>query len=166
MTLRPDTDPRELTDRDFPSAVLRSEEPVVVEFYFSGWDEPWRGLRAEGWTELRREFGARVRCAALETGTNRAAATRYGAESIPQVFVFLGGEVVARFFGRTRPEAVRAALASALQAARSVPDALQELAVPGSTGPELSIRSVHRHRTAEVLQTRLAPREAALAQAG
>ncbi len=165
MTPRHDTAPQELTDRDFPSAVLLREEPVVVEFHFAGWERPWRGLTAEAWTEIGREFGERLCRATLETGANRAMATRYGAESIPQVLVFLGGEVVARFQGRTEPGDVCAAVREALRQARSCEEAREELeALSGSRGSLL--RSVLRRRTSDVRRTRVPARERELASAG
>ena len=140
---------QELTDRDFPAAVLRSQLPVVVEFYYEGWETPWRALTSEAWAALQTR--ERVRTAALDTGKNRAIATRYGVETIPQVFVFRGGEVVARFMGRTRAQDVSAALERARRAA------------PVGDGKQGGIPAAHRpHAKRE----RIARREPALARAG
>jgi hypothetical protein len=65
MARRLETDPLELTDRDFAVTLERSAEPVVVEFHFAGWERPWRALGREDWRDLQREFGERVRCATL-----------------------------------------------------------------------------------------------------
>ena len=87
-------DIQELTDRDFPAAVLRSEVPVVVEFYYAGWETPWRALTSEAWAALQRS--ERVRTAALDTGKNRTIATRYGVEGISstgQIYHLKTGEL-------------------------------------------------------------------------
>src|SRR5262245_42379344 len=89
-------------DRSLPALIQRSSEPVVVESHFAGWSRPWRALDAGAWRELLREFGERVNGALVDTGANRAFAVRHGLEILPEVLVFLDGEVVARFRGRVR----------------------------------------------------------------
>jgi thioredoxin-like negative regulator of GroEL len=165
MPSRLDTDPLELTDRDFAVTLARSAEPVVVEFHFAGWERPWRALGSEDWRELRREFGQRVFCATLETGAQRAAATRFGAEVVPEVLIFLEGQVVARFSGRTRAAEVSVALADALRRWRERAEASAELAVAVLPAQrETPVRSVRPCRSDEERETRVMPRM--LARAG
>lgn len=123
--------PRPTSDRDLPALLARANVPVVVESYFAGWEHPWRALSPQGWAELRRELGGRLRGALLETSANRVLASRYGLEVIPAVLVFLRGEVVARFTGSVAPREVAAAVRSALAQERErVQDEL-ELAAAG-----------------------------------
>ncbi len=154
------TAPREYGDRDLPALVQRSAEPVVVESHHAGWHTPWRGFSAEAWSELLREFGERVDGAVIETSKNRELAVRYELEVIPTVLVFYQGEVVARFSGRVRVEDVIAAVRVALQQARTLESARQELEVASSSKDVLSpVRSLLRRRTSE-------PAESTLARAG
>ena len=103
-----------LTDRTFDAFVGQSEVPVVVELY-AEWDPPWRALDERDRRELAREFGERVRWAALETQANRMVATRHGAETIPEMLVFSHGRGVARHVGRTGALDVRASVGEALR---------------------------------------------------
>lgn len=151
---------RETSDRELPALLQRSARPVVVESYHAGWEKPWRGLSAQAWSELLREFGERVEGAVLETGANRDAAVRYGLEVIPSVLVFAGGEVVARFTGSVRVTDVSAAVHAALRRARNLESARLELETAGTSKDVLSpARSILRRRTS-------ADAERALARAG
>ena len=159
MSLNPHT-PREYGDRDLPALIHRSAEPIVVESYHAGWQSPWRGLSAEAWSELLREFGERINGACVETGKNRELAVRYELEVIPVVLVFHQGEVVARFTGRVRVEDVIPAVRAALQQAHTRESARQELEAVSSSRDVLSpVRSLLRRRTNE-------PAESSLARAG
>ena len=81
---------QELTDATFDEAVLRSDRPVVVDFW-----APWCGpchavepiLR-----ELEEEHGDRVAFAKLDIDQNIRTASRYDVLSIPTVILFAGGE--------------------------------------------------------------------------
>ncbi len=128
-----------MTDKDFDAEVLRSPVPVVVEL-FADWERPWRGLGAEDWNLLRDEHGDAIRCASLDTAANRAVARRYGAETIPHVLVFHGESLVARFFGRTKVDEVRTALARALSNGAEV-EARVETAANRRNGAALGRRA-------------------------
>ncbi len=146
-TLAPELAPRALGDRDLPALLHRAREPVVVESHFAGWDRPWRGLSAEGWQELLREFGERVNGAVLETGANRELAVRFGLEVIPTVLVFSAGEVVARFSGSVRVAEVIAAVRAALARERTLESDRRELAAASEgRGVLTPLRSVLRSR--------------------
>jgi thioredoxin 1 len=142
-------EPLEYGDRDLPSLIHRSAEPVVVESHYAGWDSEWRGLSPEAWETLARELGGRIRCARLETGRNRGLAVRYGLEIIPTVLVFCAGEVIARFTGSVRAADVIEAVRAALQRSHAVESARRELEiVHAREKSRLSARSVLRRRTA------------------
>ena len=142
--------PRECDDSGLPALVQRSAEPVVVESYHAGWTKPWRGLSAQAWSELLREFGERVNGATVETSKNRELAVRYGLEVIPAVLVFVGGEVVARFTGSVRVEDVIEAVRSALRRASTLESARQELEAASASRNALSpVRSILRRRASD-----------------
>jgi len=151
-------EPRACDDRTLPALLARAAAPVVVASHFGGWEQPWLALDAGGWRELAREFGERVERVTVESGLNREFAVRHGLEILPEVLVFLGGQVVARFSGRVRVAELCAAIHEALRESRSRDEATAEL--EASTREVLSpVRSV--------LRKRVAPREvASLAHAG
>jgi thioredoxin-like negative regulator of GroEL len=118
-------EPPQLADRDLAILVGGSEKPVVIESFYSGWEKPWRALGPADWTRLRRELGERVCCATIETGQNRVAARRYGLETIPQLLIFVRGEVFARFSSLTDVAEVIRALDEVLRA-EGLPDSSDE----------------------------------------
>jgi thioredoxin-like negative regulator of GroEL len=92
------------------------------------------------------------------------AATRFGAEIVPLVLIFLEGQVVARFSGRTRAAEVCAALADALRRSCERAEASAELALAVLPAQcEAPARGVRPPRSGEGRETRAMPR--ALARA-
>ena len=128
--------PRACNDRSLPVLLSSSSEPVIVESHFAGWSKPWRALDERAWTELQREFGERINCAIVETGACRELAQRYGLEILPEVLVFLRGQVVARFHGQVEIERVAAAVRDACRTERAHDEARQELALDARPAPE------------------------------
>jgi thioredoxin-like negative regulator of GroEL len=140
--------PHEHDDKSLPALLHGAHEPVLVESYHGGWDRPWRVLDASGWDALARGLGERVCCAALETNANRELALRLGLEIVPELLVFLDGEVVARFRHEVEPAAVVEAVKVALHERRIRCEALGELESVGAARDVLSpVRSVLRSRS-------------------
>jgi len=81
---------REVTDATFESEVLRSEQPVVVDFW-APWCRPCKAVEPV-LEELAADHGERVVFASVDIDANPRAAARYGVLSIPTVMLFEDGE--------------------------------------------------------------------------
>jgi thioredoxin 1 len=89
----------EVTDANFESEVLQSDQPVVVDFW-AEWCMPCRML-APAIDELAEEFQGKAKVGKLDTDANRDTTLKYGINAIPTVIVFKNGEAVKKFVGMT-----------------------------------------------------------------
>ena len=100
---------KEFTDDNFDAEVLKSDGPVLVDFW-APWCGPCRQI-APMIEELASENPG-VKIGKINIDDNPGAAQRFGISSIPTLLVFKGGEVSESFVG-VRP---KAALQEALDA--------------------------------------------------
>jgi len=85
------------TDENFEAEVLKSELPVLVDFW-----APWCGpCRIVGpiVEELAGEYRERVKVVKVNVDENPEISSTYGIRSIPTLAVFSGGEVVTGVVG-------------------------------------------------------------------
>jgi thioredoxin 1 len=87
----------QLTDANFDQEVIKSEIPVLVDFW-APWCGPCRTL-APTIEELSREYDGKVKVCKLNTDENLETAGGFGISSIPTVLVFKGGQVVDKIVG-------------------------------------------------------------------
>jgi thioredoxin 1 len=87
----------ELTDTNFETETLRSEKPVLVDFW-APWCAPCRTV-APIIEELAGSYSGKVKVAKLNANDNPGVAERYGVMSIPTILLFRNGEVVHRMVG-------------------------------------------------------------------
>jgi thioredoxin 1 len=92
----------DVTDQSFESEVVKSDKPVLVDFW-APWCGPCRAI-APAVEELAGEYGGTVGFAKLNTDENQQTMTRYGVMGLPTLLIFKGGEEVARLVG-VRPKA-------------------------------------------------------------
>ena len=89
--------PKAITDADFENEVLKSERPVVVDFW-----APWCGpckMIAPALEELASEYQGRVKVGKVNVDENQNLAVKFGISGIPAVFMVKGGEVIDQVVG-------------------------------------------------------------------
>lgn len=89
--------PIELTDANFEIEVLKSNIPVLVDFW-AVWCGPCRVI-APVVEELASEYAGKLKVGKMDVDNNRQAAGNFGIRSIPTLLVFKGGEVVETVVG-------------------------------------------------------------------
>ncbi len=87
----------EVTDATFDEVVLKSDKPVLVDFW-AEWCGPCRML-APIVEELSNDFGDKVTIAKVDVDANQEFAAKYGVRNIPTVLMFKGGEVTDKQVG-------------------------------------------------------------------
>lgn len=86
-----------VTSKNFESEVLRSTQPVLVDFW-AEWCAPCRAL-APTIDALAEQFHGRVKVAKLDVDESPDLAGQYGVQSIPTLLLFRGGTVVEQRVG-------------------------------------------------------------------
>lgn len=98
--------PMEVTDATFESEVLKSDLPVLVDFW-ADWCGPCRMI-APSVTAIAEEYDGKIKVGKVDVDDNPAVPGRYGIVGIPTLMLFKGGEVVARITGALPKERILA----------------------------------------------------------
>jgi len=86
-----------LQDSTFETEVLKSEVPVLVDFW-AVWCGPCKAI-APAIDEIAKEYKGKVKVAKLDIDSHQQVPQRYGIRSIPTLLVFKGGKVVDTLVG-------------------------------------------------------------------
>lgn len=87
----------EVTDATFDKVVLKSDKPVMVDFW-AAWCGPCR-MVAPIMDQLTAEYDGKAIIAKVDVDANQEFAAKYGVRNIPTVLVFKNGEVVEKQVG-------------------------------------------------------------------
>lgn len=87
----------EVTDATFDEVVLKSDKPVMVDFW-AAWCGPCR-MVAPVMEQLSSEYEGKAVIAKVDVDANQEFAAKYGVRNIPTVLVFKNGEVVEKQVG-------------------------------------------------------------------
>ena len=86
-----------VSDKDFETEVLKSAEPVVVDFW-AEWCGPCRMI-APALEEIAGTMNGKVKIVKLNVDENPATAAKYGIMSIPTLMLFKNGQLASRQVG-------------------------------------------------------------------
>ena len=98
----------ELTDANFDAEVLKSEQPVLVDFW-APWCGPCRMI-APAVEEIANEYQGKVRVGKLNTDQARQAAINYRIQSIPTLLLFKDGKPAEQLLGAVPKQQITAML--------------------------------------------------------
>lgn len=105
----------ELTNETFQDEVLKSDLPVLVDFW-APWCAPCR-MMAPILDELSEDKAGEVKIAKLdvENPNHQMLAAQYGIQSIPNMKLFKGGSMIKDFIGLRAKDQLAGEIADALK---------------------------------------------------
>jgi len=87
----------EVSDADFDQEVLRSEQPVLVDFW-AGWCGPCKAI-APYVDSVAEAYAGKLKVAKVDVDRNGSAPSRYGIRGIPALLFFKNGKVADQMVG-------------------------------------------------------------------
>jgi thioredoxin 1 len=87
----------ELSDTNFDTEVIKSETPVLVDFW-APWCGPCRAI-APIVEEISSSYEGKLKVGKLNVDENQQTTMKFGIRSIPTLIVFKGGKAVEQIIG-------------------------------------------------------------------
>ncbi len=130
------SEPIHVTDAAFEQSVLKSELPVVVDFW-----APWCGpckMVAPTLEKLSKEYAGKLVIAKVNTDENPDWAGRYGVQGIPTMLLIAQGKIVHRQVGALPEPMLREVIGQFIEVVN------QASAVESATKEALQIKTCSR----------------------
>jgi len=101
-----------LQDATFDTEVLKSDTPVLVDFW-AVWCGPCKAI-APTVEELAKQYKGKVKIAKMDVDEHQQVPQRFGIRSIPTLLVFKGGRVVDTIIGAVSKAKIEESLKKAI----------------------------------------------------
>lgn len=96
------------TDQNFDAEVLKSETPVLVDFWAT-WCGPCK-IVSPVIEELAKEYGVKLKVGKLDVDANPESSGKYNVMSIPTIMIFKKGEPIKSVIGAQPKENFKKAI--------------------------------------------------------
>ncbi len=80
-----------VTDKNFDAEVLKSKEPVVVDF-FAEWCGPCKAM-APALDQVSKELAGKVKVVKIDVDQNPEITQKYGIQAMPTLMLFKDGKI-------------------------------------------------------------------------
>jgi len=98
----------EITDENFEQEVIKSEVPVLVDFW-AEWCAPCKAM-LPAIDSVANDFAGKVKVGKLNIDDNPMSGGKFGIQAIPTLMIFKGGKVVRTMVGAQSKKQLEAAL--------------------------------------------------------
>ena len=98
----------EVTDSNFEQSVLKSEQPVLVDFWAT-WCGPCKAI-APIVDEVATSYNGKAKVYKMDVDKNNSTPMRYGVRGIPTLLIFKNGQVAEQIVGYVPKETIEKAL--------------------------------------------------------